>query len=272
MYSGSKEGLIYSLSRWTDLPAAKWSWFTERLRMGWMYGIDPRTGIPTPWSLSPVDTLGMVFWTRQGSNLVTGAKLLRGYRARIHFTLTGWAEVEHRAPDLPGGIELLRGLVGEFGADTVTWRFSPVPLVSDVVARFTRIADEAARLGLTQVYLSFLQDNDLVPETRAAAHRRELLTAMASSTNLELVLCNEDRQTLAGAGEPSQGRVRGGVCEDGLWFSDAPGREGCGCALAVDPFTRNEACVYGCTYCYAADASGSPRKRNTTLTTLRRSK
>lgn len=268
MHCGAKEGLIYSLSRWTDLPAAKWEWFAERLSQGWMYGIDPRTGIPAPWSLTPSETLGLVFWTRQGSSLVSGSKLLRAYKKVIHFTLTGWTEVEHRAPDITQGLELLRGLVGEFGADSVTWRFSPVPLVPDVLPRFVRIAEAAASLGLTRVYLSFLQDNDFMPEHRAVSYRRDLLAAMAGATSLDILLCNEDRETLAGADVG----VRSGVCEDGQGFSRTPQLERCGCALAVDPFTRNEACVYGCSYCYAADVSGSPRKRNTTLMTLRRSR
>ncbi len=269
MHCGAKEGLIYSLSRWTDLPAAKWAWFTQRLEQGWMYGIDPRTGVPAPWSLAPADTLGMVFWTRHGGSLVSGAKRLQPYKKAIHFTLTGWTEVEHRAPDVAQGLELLRALVGEFGTDSVTWRFSPVPLVADVLPRFVRIAEGAASLGVSKVYLSFLQDNDLMPEGRAPAYRRELLAAMAGSTDLEILLCNEDRETLAGYDVG----VRGGVCEDGRGFLEQPESERCGCALAVDPFTRNEACVYGCSYCYAADVSGSPKKRNTTpLTALRRSK
>lgn len=273
MHRGRSEGLIYSLSRWTDLPAAKWPWFTERLRLGWMYGVDPRTGIPVPWSLDPVDTLGMVFWTRHGGNLVRDAKLLRDYQKAIHFTLTGWTEIEHRAPDVTQGLELLRGLVGAFGVDAVTWRFSPVPLVEDAVFRFSRIADEASAMGLRRVYLAFLQENDRVPETRTAEKKRALFASMAAATDLEIVLCNEDREILTGrTGRIAAGRVRNGVCEDGRGFSDSPASEPCGCALAVDPFTRNEACVYGCEFCYAADASGSPKKRNTTLATLRRSK
>jgi hypothetical protein len=235
--------------------------------MGWMYGVDPRTGIPGPWSLSPVDTLGMVFWTRHGENLVKDSKLLRDYRKVIHFTLTGWTEVEHRAPNISKGLDLLRGLVGEFGADNVTWRFSPVPLEGDVLFRFARIADGVALLGLERVYVAFLQENDLMPETRAADRRSALLSSMSALTDLEVVLCNEDTETLSGGGP-----VQSGVCEDGRRFSDSPSTERCGCALAVDPFTRNEACVYGCAYCYAADLSGAPKKRNTTLTTLRRSK
>jgi sulfatase maturation enzyme AslB (radical SAM superfamily) len=47
-----------------------------------------------------------------------------------------------------------------------------------------------------------------------------------------------------------------------------PPREGCGCALAVDPFTINETCTMGCSYCYAADKSLASKKRNTTKFSL----
>jgi len=212
----------------------------------------------------------MVFWTHHGGNLDKDARMIRPYSKRIHFTLTGWTEVEHRAPNISNGVELLRALVGEFGLQSVNWRFSPVPLVDDVLFRFARIADEVAGLGLPRVYVSFLQENDQVAERRTADKRRNLLASMAALTDLEIVLCNEDQETLAAT--PGVGRVRRGICESGQGFSASIETERCGCALAVDPFTRNEACVYACEYCYSADLSGAPKKRNTTLATLRRSR
>ena len=45
---------------------------------------------------------------------------------------------------------------------------------------------------------------------------------------------------------------------------EKPPSEGCGCVLMADPFTINESCTFGCQYCYAADKSLAPKKRNTT--------
>lgn len=255
---GLAEGFPYSLSRWTDLPAAKWEWFRAQLAGGSMVAMDPRTGLPDRWSLAPADTLGLVFWTRNSANLVRDADLLGAYRKVVHFTLTGWHEVEPRAPGIEEGLELLAHAVDTFGVDNVSWRFSPVPVVDDVVDRFARLAARAGALGLKEVYISFLQPNDWTPELRTPQNRGTLLRGLAEVTPLELVLCNEDLSTPVGA------RVRRGVCEDAGRFIDGAKAENCGCALAVDPFSQNEACVYGCRYCYSGNRATAPRKRNTT--------
>jgi Domain of unknown function (DUF1848) len=259
--SGREEKLPYSLSRWTDLPASKWEWLREQMRAGSMVALDPKTGLPSRWSLDPVDTLGLIFWTRNCANLVRDEQLLRPYRKVIHFTLTGWHEVELRAPGLSLGVDLLRSAVETFGVESVTWRFSPVPLVPDVLQRFSTLAFEASSLGLQRVYVSFLQGNDWQPESRSKNERLELLRKMAEITNLEIVLCNDDRETMTT--EP-QGQLSTGICEDGVRFGTGIRTEGCGCALAVDPFTQNESCRYGCKFCYAGNRSTSPKKRNTT--------
>jgi hypothetical protein len=223
-----------------------------------MVAMDPRTGLPDRWSLDPAQTLGLVFWTRNSRNLVKDAALLAGHRTVIHFTLTGWHEVEARAPGISEGLELLASAVETFGVENVRWRFSPVPVVDDAVERFARIAEGAAALGLKDVYVSFLQPNDWAPETRTCGDRQTLLWGMAKVTTLELVLCNEDLSTPVGPG------VRRGICEDAARFTADAKAEKCGCALTVDPFSQNEACVYGCRYCYSGNQATSARKRNTT--------
>lgn len=274
LQTGISERLPYSLSRWTDLPAAKWEWFKEQLAQGEMVGIDPRTAVPSRWSLKREDTLGLVFWTKDPENLIRDAHLLKGYPLVVHMTLTGWGEVEKGAPDIVEGLKLMASAVETFGADNVTWRFSPVPAVPDVVDRFAVIAEGASKAGLKEVYLAFLQENDLLPETRPRRSREELLKQMAvRSSGLKLVLCNEDN-SLRVDGRVSEGHLPNlsyGICESGRRFEKphpfagfGSPREGCGCALAVDPFTINESCTMGCTYCYAADKSLATKKRNTT--------
>lgn len=223
-----------------------------------MVAMDPRTGLPDRWSLAPTDTLGLVFWTRNSRNLVRDAAMLAPYQKVVHFTLTGWHEVELRAPGIDEGLEMLAATVDAFGVDNVRWRFSPVPVVQDVVERFARIAARAASIGLKAVYVSFLQPNDWAPESRSCGERESLLWGLAGVTSLEVLLCNEDSST------PVGGAVRRGVCEGGAQFASDIRTENCGCALTVDPFSQNEACVYGCRYCYAGNQATARRKRNTT--------
>lgn len=267
--SGKAERLPYSLSRWTDLPAAKWDWFETQLDQGWMEGFDPRTAVPCNWSLKPEDTYGLVFWTKDPTNLILTRERLLKYPLVIHMTLTGWDEVEHGAPDMAEGLAIMANAISAFGHDRVVWRFSPVPATPDIVDRFETMARAAAFLGLKRVYVSFLQENDLMPEKRPSRVRVELLKQMSvRSHGMKILLCNED-QTLARESQLPP-NLEMGVCEDGCRFTDSvyhidrPRIEGCGCALAVDPFTINESCTMGCEYCYAADKSRSPSKRNTT--------
>lgn len=267
--SGKEERLPYSLSRWTDLPTAKWEWFERQLDQGWMVGFDPRSAIPCNWSLKPEDTYGLIFWTKNPSNLIANSDILLDYPLVIHMTLTGWEEVEPGAPDLMEGLALLADAVNVFGSDRVVWRFSPVPAVQDIVERFAGMAQVASGIGLERVYMAFLQENDLMPEKRSTRVRTELLRQLAVHAHgMKILLCNEDR-TLARESKLPPNLCEG-VCEDGRRFSSSayhvehPKTEGCGCALAVDPFTINEFCSMGCHYCYSADRSRSPNKRDTT--------
>lgn len=269
--SGVKEQLPYSLSRWTDVPAAKWNWLKDQLAAGEMTAFDPRTAMPGRWSLKPEDVLGLIFWTKNPENLILDAKLLDPFADKlvIHMTLTGWEEVEKGAPDIEEGIRLLRWMVETYGLHRVTWRFSPVPMIPDVLPRFERIAREAARIGLREVYVAFLQENDLMPEARSRRVRVELLKKM-TNFGVKVTLCNEDRSI----GDENFAGLSNGICESGrrfvskTWGSADIRSEGCGCALAVDPFTINESCTMGCKYCYAADKSLSDKKRNTVKNSL----
>lgn len=272
MHSGRQENLIYSLSRWTDVPGAKWSWFRARLAAGFMEGVDPRSGIPGPWSLAPSDTLGLVFWTKDPSNLIKDAALLAPYQLRIHVTVTGWEEVELGAPTLEEGTSLLVRAAETFGAERILWRFSPIPLLDsqegrhdEMLARFENIAQAAGQAGIRTVFTSFLQPNDQIPETRTFTQKRHILLALedvAVMYNIQVRHCAEEAIFA----------VLRGVCEDASWLQNPPEQkplaERCGCALAVDPFTVNESCVFGCTFCYAADKSWRTRKRDTTKVRL----
>lgn len=287
--SGKAAKLPYSLSRWTDVPGAKWDWFLSQLDQGWMVAFDPRTAVPGRWSLKPEDVMGLIFWTKKPENLLSISRTrMLPYVGKtvVHMTMTGWHEIEKGAPDTDRALAYFDRLTGIYGIDSVTWRFSPVPLVDDVVERFERLAKRVAETGVKSVYVSFLQENDLMPETRPRRSRIELLKQMAAhSHGLRVLLCNEDTTLGERDIHPRLGR---GVCEDGRRFikledypSDegivegivagdarleylAPPVEGCGCALSVDPFTINETCTMGCAYCYAADKSLAPKKRNTT--------
>ena len=263
---GVEEGLPYSLSRWTDVPAGKWAWLKERFAEGEMLAFDPRSALPSVWSLKPEDTLGLIVWTRDPSNLLVDRALLQPYKVKVHVTVTGWEEVERGAPGLRDGCNLLVRTALAFGAENVVWRFSPIPLVPDVVDRFGRICAKACRMGIREVYTAFLQPNDLMPEVRTRDEREALLKRMgdrAAVFGIKVLLCADDKELLRD-GRCLHHNVALGICAGSGDWGDRPPVEECGCALMVDPFTINESCVFGCQFCYAADKSLATKKRNTT--------
>ena len=269
MRSGLVEGLPYSLSRWTDVPAAKWSWMKDALKAGRMVAFDPRNAIPSEWSLRPEDTLGLVFWTKDPTNIILEKHLFEEYSLKVHVTVTGWGEVERGAPDIRKGADMLALAADQLGPENVSWRFSPVPNVPDVVERFEQILGIAAYYGVRSVYLSFLQTNDLMAESRSDAERLNVLNQIAKvgdTKGVRVLLCNEDR--LLARRSNLHRNLSSGVCAPPEDFAlpnrNLPLSEGCGCVLMVDPFTVNETCTMGCSYCYAADQTLSPKKRNTT--------
>jgi hypothetical protein len=270
MRSGATEGFSYSLSRWTDVPASKWAWFVDRLNRGSMPGFDPTTGVPTLWSLAPQDVLGLQFWTKDPSNLIASAELLKPYPVKIHVTMTGWHEVELGAPRLARAGELLLETAKKFGRENVEWRFSPVPLVDDVLVRFRSALWWAKMAELDHVFISFLQTNDRLPETRHPVKRKELIFRMAEEAQrhgIAIRLCNEDKLYRQHPDAETHPNFSYGVCAPVDEFptraEQQPKGEGCGCALTVDAFSINESCRFGCSYCYASDKSLSITKRNT---------
>lgn len=236
-----------------------------------MEAIDQRTSVPARWSLKPEDTLGLMFWTKDPSNLFEEPRL-KDYKVKVHVTVTGWWEVEKGCPGVYEGADLLAQAAQHFGPENVTWRFSPVPMISktssfDVVDRFKAIAAIAGHHGVPKVFVSFLQNNDLMPETRSFGEKLNVLEKIATEADLrkiKLFLCADDDELLRDRKYTFHRNARLGVCappED--YGVDVPA-DTCGCAFVVDPFTINESCTFGCQYCYAADKTLAPKKRNTT--------
>ena len=268
--SGVVENVPYSLSRYTDLPAAKWGWFESCLAAGRMIAFDSKGGAPGVWSLAPEDTLALVFWTKNPSNLVASQLRLRPYRVIVHMTATGWREAERGVPQIQEAGRLLVEASKAFEA--VRWRFSPIPLLAQpmVLERFQRLLEYAQRAALSDIFVSFLQPNDQISEIRGTSERFDLLNRLAElaePAGIQVVLCKDDRSF-----DDWQGaQFVIAPCVPASDFSGCGALEPCDCVAMVDPFTVNESCIYGCQYCYAGDKSLAAKKLNTIrgLTVLR---
>jgi hypothetical protein len=263
LHSGVTTGTPYSLSRYTDLPMSKWSWFQACLEAKKMIAFDPQTATPGVWSLDPKDTLGLVFWTKNPKNLIQHRARLDPYYSVLHITATGWSEVERSAPSLPEAGKLLVEASRLF--EKVYWRFSPVPLLpqKELLLRFQRLLAYATIAKMDRVYVSLLQPNDQIPETRTLQERFDILnmlTEEARTFGVRVILCADDKSFIGWSGTLFQTEV----CVQPKDFKGKVQLENCGCVLMVDPFTVNEACSGNCLYCYAADRTLSSHRRDTT--------
>lgn len=258
--SGKELNFPYSLSRYTDVPIDKWDFFKAIMKQGEMLGFHPEQMVPYRWSLRADDTLGLIFWTKDPTNVMFEGLPEKGYTVKLHVTVTGWEEVERKAPGLNEGANKLAMAHSILGADSVIWRFSPIPMLpqDELIRRFQLILARSSDQGLKRVYASFLQPNDLMPETRSELDRLNILVQMgdaAQQYGVKVLLCNEDRIL---ANHPDlHPNVGSGVCAPPEDFAlpgrDKPSSEGCGCVLMVDPFGMNESCSVGCEYCIAPE-------------------
>lgn len=262
MRSGRAEGVPYSLSRWTDI-SSKWPWFESCLAAGQMLAFDPRSAAPSYWSLKPEDTMGLVFWTKAPAVIVASQLRLEPYQVVVNVTATGWGEVERGTPSLDEAGRMLVETKRAF--DKTYWRFSPIPLLPDAVVleRFGRLLAYAERAGIRETFVSYLQPNDRIPETRSLQQRFDLLnhmSDMAKGAGISVLLCQDDRSF-----DDWQGaKFSLEPCVRPADFVTDTNQEKCGCVVMADPFTINESCTFGCQYCYAADQTLSSKKRNTT--------
>ena len=265
--SGRELNFPYSLSRWTDVPIDKWEWFKSVMAQREMLGFHPEQMVPYRWSLRADDTLGFIFWTKDPTNVIWANLPEKGYKVKLHVTVTGWEEEEPGAPNLQTAANNLSMAYHVLGADSVIWRFSPIPILpqADLISRFQLILARTSESEVKRVYTSFLQANDLMPETRSEMDRLNLLVQMgevAQQYGVKVLLCNEDK--LLAKHPDLHPNVSSGVCAPPEDFAlpkrDKPSSEGCGCVLMVDPFNINESCRVGCKYCYVTDREGSPHR------------
>ncbi len=224
-------------------------------------------------------------WTKDAVGVVGyGKEVLKGLRnagttLAAHVTVTGLGGTswEPLAPSTPFlGLEELIALLG--GSDHVKWRYDPVIPTVHRLDVFRRVAEQAARLGITRCVLNFL-----VPPGRYKRVDARLSTALQgwsegmpgydaswrAQTAAELVEASIDfGMSVAVCAESSSlaARVPGiqpAVCGDHAWFAALSGRnperartsgsrKGCGCAAYFDVgmYGQWRHC-HQCLYCYA---------------------
>jgi len=264
--------MILSVSRRTDIPNYYSEWFCNRIKEGFLYVRNPMNAHQiSKIDLSPEIVDGIVFWTKNPTNMLERLDELRDYKYYFQFTLTGYGkDIE---PNLPSKREALiptfQKLSEKIGSERVIWRYDPILLNQRYAPEYHLKAFEeiAGNLkGYTRkVVISFI---DLYAKTQrntdglnikqmSNAETMEFaraLSQIARSNQLVIETCAEqiDLQNIG---------IKHGSCIDKELIEKIVGyklkagkdknqRRECGCIESVEVGTYNT-CKNGCKYCYA---------------------
>lgn len=274
--------MIISASRRTDIPAFYASWFMNRVREGFFYGVNPfNSKQVTGFSLKPEHLDAICFWTKNPRPLMPHLAELdeRGLNYYFQFTLNPYDAIfEPHLPPLSERIAAFRELAGRIGPERVIWRYDPVILTSVTPIKWhLQQADRLAGLlqGATRrLMISFydfygrgegrlgktLRESGIVLEDIISPTHWVALEQIAHGFRdiagrhgLEIYTCCEEADLLKFG-------IQHGACIDGALLTklfgigtvakDKHQRAGCNCVESADMGSYNS-CPFKCSYCYA---------------------
>ena len=265
--------MIISASRRTDIPAYYTEWFINRIKEEFVLVRNPRNPRQvSKINLAPDVTRGIVFWTKNPTNMVKYLPELSDYMYYFQFTLTSYGkDIE---PNLPSKtdelIQTFKRLSAILGRERVIWRYDPILINEKYTTdyHFRAFATIAKKLsGSTKkVIISFIDIHyrnvktnlkmlslkDFKDEQKEEFVRK--LVAIAHLYNLDVESCS-GRLDLQHLG------VKPARCIDYRLFEELLGcelkagkdknqRPECGCMPSIDIGVYNT-CLHGCKYCYA---------------------
>ena len=247
--------MIVSVSRRTDIPAFYSDWFFNRLREGFVHGINPfnRKQV-SEISLRPEDVDCFVFWTKNPAPMLDRLDLLTGYNYYFQFTLTPYGrDAEPGLPDTRELVEVFHRLSAAVGRDRVVWRYDPVFLSEKYTmdfhaAAFRQLAEilhedtDLCVISFVDLYAKTARNTRPLallpmeePEMRQLA---AMFGSIAAEYDLTVESCSE-KIDLSDCG------IRHGQCIDKRRLEkilggridigkDANQRQECGCVQSVD--------------------------------------
>ena len=275
--------MIISASRRTDIPAFFGEWFSNRIKAGYFYRINPfNPNQVKSFSLHPEDVDAFVFWTKNPRPFFKYLDLLEemGFNYLFHFTLNDYPLVlEPGVPSVLQRLNAFKELSDRIGAKRIIWRYDPVVLSSltPVEYHLEKVAKLAQELsGYTErLIISFL---DFYGKVQRNLNRLTLcdgirfedwlsvenmgllnkfaaqISAIAKDNGVQTFTCSE-------AVDLQKYGILHGSCIDGTllnevfglrrnWKKNSSQRENCRCAVSVDMGVY-DTCKFGCVYCYA---------------------
>lgn len=154
---------IISVSRRTDIPAFYTDWFVRRLKEQYVYVKHPYTKEVFYVSLKPEDILGIVFWSKNFSPLLSRIDEIEKITKNLffHFTITGMSkEIEVNTPSHKEAIRDLIFISKRYSPNNIIWRFDPICITDKLsfqehIESFIRCAEELKGYIHT-CYISFV--------------------------------------------------------------------------------------------------------------------
>ncbi|MCG6894885.1 MAG: DUF1848 domain-containing protein [Desulfobacteraceae bacterium] len=285
----SPRKIVLSASRRTDIPAFYMPWFTAGIRSGHFEVINPYNRSVTRVPSDPETVHSVVFWSKDFGPFLSGgygeSLEKKGYGLFFNFTVNSVHPLlEPNVPPLIGRLEQMKALSERFGPACIQWRFDPICHLEgkgpasppDNLGDFRRIADAAAKCGISRCITSFVDEYAKVHRRMAALdgvalripsmeRKRRLLSEMAERLdrrNIRLYTCCE-REVLEGL--PPQSGIGRAACIPGKLLVSLYGegistardtgqraRQGCGCSVSRDIGSYAlHPCHHNCLYCYA---------------------
>jgi len=288
--------IVISASRRTDIPAFYLDWFMAQVDRGYFEVINPYNRKVSTVTAAPEAVHTLVFWSKDFGDFLNrgvGEQLQKkGFHLFFNFTInsdTPW--LEPRVPTLPERLRQLEYLSSRFDSRAINWRFDPVCFyrvnngrIKNNLHDFTRIADKAARCGISRCITSFMDDYSKIrkrtksiagfsftypsPEKKVSILQemekelrldkirlytcceKELLDQLPTSTGIDKSACipNDLLVELYG-GNLSLKKDRGQRVS-----------KGCGCKVSIDIGSYHlHPCYHSCLFCYANPAMGNER-------------
>ena len=284
--------IVISASRRTDIPAFYLDWFMAQVDRGYFEVINPYNRKVSMVRATPESVHTIVFWSKNFGPFLKeriGEQLQRkGFHLFFNFTINSDAShLEPRVPALKDRLRQLEGLSSRFDPRAINWRFDPVCFYKINKGRtknnlhdFARIADSAARCGISRCITSFMDDYSKIrkriksikgfsfidpsPEKKVT-----ILQEMAHKLRPDKIrlytCCEKDlMDRLPGSAEIDKSacipndllvKLYGGILslkkDHGQRIS-----KGCGCKVSIDIGSYHlHPCYHSCLFCYANPAS-----------------
>lgn len=266
---------IISASRRTDIPAFYTDWFIKRLKEGYLFVRNPYSGRYSYASLIPEDILGIVFWSKDFSPLLSRIDEVERVSKNLffHFTITGMSkEIEKNTPPYHDTISDLIFLAKRYSANNIVWRFDPICITDKIsfdqhLESFVRCA-ELLQGGITTCYISFVNLYPKVLRNFESYTRHKILNLSvkekrkfsrqladtASRYDIRLYTCCNDYLLSDDIGKASCININ---YLSQIWGTDlqmevkpSPTRKECACTKSID-IGAYDTCTHGCIYCYA---------------------